>query len=59
MSTSVESGKGSHRKLDLKVENYPTCAVEALARIETLIASRNKQNLVMQIISEYIFLERE
>ncbi|XP_002028326.2 uncharacterized protein C7orf26 homolog [Drosophila persimilis] len=58
MSTSVESGKGSHRKLDLKVENYPTCAVEALARIETLIASRNKQNLVMQIISEYIFLER-
>ncbi|BFF98701.1 uncharacterized protein DMAD_06785 [Drosophila madeirensis] len=58
MSSSENSGKGSHRKLDLKAENYPACAVEALTRLETLIASRNKQNLVMQIISEYIFLER-
>ncbi|KAH8255947.1 hypothetical protein KR026_002998 [Drosophila bipectinata] len=58
MSLSVETNKSTLRKLDMKLDNYPTCAVEALTRLETLIASRNKQNLVMQIISEYIFLER-
>ncbi|KAH8406233.1 hypothetical protein KR215_008842 [Drosophila sulfurigaster] len=52
MAAAVD-GKLSLRKLD-----YPMCAVEALSRLESLIASRNKQNLVMQIISEFIFLER-
>ncbi|EDW69953.1 integrator complex subunit 15 [Drosophila virilis] len=50
---SVGDGKISLRKLE-----YPMCAVEALSRLEGLIASRNKQNLAMQIISEFIFLER-
>ncbi|EDW18874.1 uncharacterized protein Dmoj_GI13473 [Drosophila mojavensis] len=50
---SVGDGKVSLRKFE-----YPMCAVEALTRLETLIASRNKQNLAMQIISEFIFLER-
>ncbi|KAH8300387.1 hypothetical protein KR018_002384 [Drosophila ironensis] len=58
MSVPVESNKATLRKLDQMLDNYPTCAMEALTRLENLIASRNKQNLVMQIISEYIFLER-
>ncbi|XP_052848972.1 integrator complex subunit 15 [Drosophila gunungcola] len=58
MSLSVDSNKSLLRKGDMKLDNYPSCAVEALTRLETLIASRNKQNMVMQIISEYIFLER-
>ncbi|EDX11237.1 GD12189 [Drosophila simulans] len=58
MSMSIDSNKLLLRKGDMKLDNYPTCAVEALTRLETLIASRNKQNMVMQIISEFIFLER-
>ncbi|EDV97254.1 uncharacterized protein C7orf26 homolog [Drosophila grimshawi] len=50
---SSGDGKISLRKLD-----YPMCAVEALSRLEGLIASRMKQNLAMQMISEFIFLER-
>ncbi|XP_022211741.2 uncharacterized protein C7orf26 homolog [Drosophila obscura] len=58
MSLSKQNSKATNKKSDLQVENFPACAVEALARIETLIAGGNNQNLVMQIISKYIFLER-
>ncbi|XP_068142104.1 integrator complex subunit 15 [Drosophila tropicalis] len=51
MSSSVEGS-------NISIRNYPTCAVDALTRLESLIATRNKQNLAMQIISEVIFLEQ-
>ncbi|XP_067629686.1 integrator complex subunit 15 [Eurosta solidaginis] len=39
------------RKLD-----FPACAKEALARIESIVSSRSKQNLAIQLISEFIFM---
>lgn len=36
MSLSLDSNKTGHRKMDMKLENYPTCAVEALTRLGKL-----------------------
>jgi len=33
MSMSVDCNKSLLRKGDMKLENYPTCAVEALTRL--------------------------
>ncbi|XP_065354295.1 integrator complex subunit 15 [Calliphora vicina] len=45
--------KHSLRKLE-----FPTCVKEALPRIESIIIGRGKQNFIMQLISEFVFLER-
>ncbi|XP_034671322.1 uncharacterized protein LOC117903416 [Drosophila subobscura] len=61
MSAPVEdnsSDKANKMDLELNVENLPKCAVDTLDRIATLLAADNNQNLVMQIIAKYIFLEQ-
>uniref|UniRef100_A0A0A1X8V8 Uncharacterized protein C7orf26 n=1 Tax=Zeugodacus cucurbitae TaxID=28588 RepID=A0A0A1X8V8_ZEUCU len=45
--------KQTLRKLD-----FPACAKEALPRIESIVVSRNKQNFAIQLISEFVFMER-
>ncbi|CAD6994087.1 uncharacterized protein C7orf26 homolog [Ceratitis capitata] len=45
--------KHNLRKLD-----FPACAKEALPRIETIVVSRSKQNFAIQLISEFVFMER-
>ncbi|XP_073820513.1 integrator complex subunit 15 [Musca autumnalis] len=45
--------KHSLRKLE-----FPACVKEALPRIESMIIGRGKQNFIMQLISEFVFLER-
>ncbi|XP_017464867.1 PREDICTED: uncharacterized protein C7orf26 homolog [Rhagoletis zephyria] len=45
--------KHSLRKLD-----FPACAKEALPRIESIVVSRSKQNFAIQLISEFVFMER-
>lgn len=46
-------------KFALRKMEFPVCAKEALSKIENLIfnTSRSKQDLMMQLISEFIFYE--
>lgn len=46
--------KKAMRKFD-----FPQCAKEALARVENLCASKKNQDHCMDIIAEYIFLEKK
>ncbi|XP_013102440.2 integrator complex subunit 15 [Stomoxys calcitrans] len=45
--------KHALRKLE-----FPACVKEALPRIENIIIGRGKQNFIMQLISEFVFLEK-
>ncbi|KAI9581303.1 uncharacterized protein C7orf26 isoform X1 [Glossina fuscipes] len=45
--------KHSLRKLE-----FPLCVKEVLPRIESMIINRSKPNFIMQLISEFVFLER-